>query len=1289
MEKASLYRWQIVLSILLALVAARPALAQSSSWMDPEAGYQVREGAGDTMEASKLRKLNENLRQGALEFRAANFEAAIKWYEGALQLDPENAAIKQQLATAREMAQARQALVEKIPAGRREREQFLDAALASAQRYLEQEEYDKAAQAFHTLWLSAGDYQNKTLRLYAQARSLAAAGPAAQIAQLSDRPAAGEDLLARARQAAAAGQTDTARRLLEQLLEREPLNNEARQELARLAAPAAAQAPVTQTVAPSPVAPAAQVAPVAPLAPAAPVAPALSAAAQLELNRLLVEAEQALAAADPAKAHQLATQALAIDAENAHARQLLESVAERGYDPRGRVADLIAIGDKLLAEERYEEAIQTYQEALRIEPTSRAATVALERAQRQYERAAAGAARELDAKERQRADALLRLARKHYEANELVAARDAWGQVLQIDPQNKMAQTWLEMTEPAWRNLQEMEASQVRQLERSAEAERLLSAPITISTEREIPLSEFMSNLGYTTPVELQFYIAEGADVLVMANFQDVALRTVLDTILPPKGLTWSIDQNNVVTIAQEVVARTYKLTQTRMAQVRALLEANLLQQNVWGQVTPPSAAIEIRLDERLNMLIVTGSQIHIQRIENFLESLPETLTPEMESRFYKIREQDGPRILSLINSLIQVDSATPFDLERKAFVDRDDLIIRDTPENLTRIEELLLDQDFIQMATSGRIDLENFSLVPRDIEDIQSDYIQPFTARVVEAISVFLYAETGQAQAAREGRRLWFDESTLQLTIVDTPANLTRVREYLNSLPELRTGPQREVIFLEFAEADTLAPSLERIMNLTTGAAGGASGQSITITLSRGQQREFMGATFRVMRVEQNDPQDRRDDQVELSINSPGLGPQQTSLQELTTTQVGDFEITAEDVLPSAGVPGEGRARLSIRYIPQIVQQQIQQQASQFGIAGVQLPGQAAPDEAGITINPFTELNAIILRWENPELYQEAVSLIRQLDKPIKQVEIETMFVQVNETRAKEFSADFNIAGLGSGRTVDWDTNAVNTRFAQSMDEFRDPFGPTPFHAANLIQGTTMVNAVFGTIPNVQWQLRLLEAEGILNVVNGPKVVALHGEEAEFRIESYLPQQVQETQNALVNIINPISESYQQNFQLATQEEQVNNPNMFNAVVLRVVPSITSERNIVLRELTAELLDLDTTVMPNLITPIVTDVPDVTENQFFTPIVAPQAVTGGVPAISRKKIVTDARIANGGTIVLGGWTGERSSELTSGVPVLRNMPYLGKLLFSRAQRSRSRTTLLIFLTGWIVNTEG
>src|SRR5205814_10691998 len=84
-----------------------------------------------------------------------------------------------------------------------------------------------------------------------------------------------------------------------------------------------------------------------------------------------------------------------------------------------------------------------------------------------------------------------------------------------------------------------------------------------------------------------------------------------------------------------------------------------------------------------------------------------------------------------------------------------------------------------------------------------------------------------------------------------------------------------------------------------------------------------------------------------------------------------------------------------------------------------------------------------------------------------------------------------------------------INSRFAQDIDQFRDPYSAplqNPFNAGNLIKGTTVLSMIFGGAANLQYNLRLLEAEGIINIVNGPKVMSLNGEEAEFRIETAIP---------------------------------------------------------------------------------------------------------------------------------------------------------------------------------------
>jgi general secretion pathway protein D len=68
------------------------------------------------------------------------------------------------------------------------------------------------------------------------------------------------------------------------------------------------------------------------------------------------------------------------------------------------------------------------------------------------------------------------------------------------------------------------------------------------------------------------------------------------------------------------------------------------------------------------------------------------------------------------------------------------------------------------------------------------------------------------------------------------------------------------------------------------------------------------------------------------------------------------------------------------------------------------------------------------------------------------------------------------------------------------------------------------------------------------------------------------------------------------------------------------------------------------------------------------------------------RSLETNARVKDGGTIVLGGWTHERTRDATSGVPVLRNLPYIGRLVFGRNSRISEKTNLLIFLTAKIVD---
>lgn len=975
-------------------------------------------------------------------------------------------------------------------------------------------------------------------------------------------------------------------------------------------------------------------------------------------------------------------------------------------------------------------------------------------------RASKTAVAKLPAEQRQQLDALQERAMTYYHEGKLDDARKIWQEMLTIDPNDKRASTYLEQTQAEYeRKLADAKAKESASARETAR-EALLNSPVTIQTDRSTPLSEFMRLISFSTVKEIEYYIANGAEASVFANFIDRPLKEVLDKILIPIGLTWEMDDKNLITIKTDLKSRTFNLTSDQMNKIRSLLDSHTLQTVIWGQETPPAKGAEMTLDERQRIFLVVGSSLHIQKIEDFLATLETAETPELETRMYQIRAEDGPKIKSLINALIDAEAKTPFQLERKLFIDGSDLVVRDTPENIIKIEELLLDEQFIKDLRNEKLDIANFSLVPRDVESQSSDQVRFFTRRQNEAIQTLLYAAQGKDAAAKEGRRLWFDDTTLQLTIVDTPSNIDRVGAYIESLPELRQRRLQKVVFLKNAVAEDLAAQMSSMLELegATGAGGGAETGTATVKrLRRGDSFNFRDLRIRLIRVEGGDPNDRFDDTAQLSVVS-GTTTSNLTIQELETQFFENYEITAENIQPAGSQgtgtgggnggqsarTGDGTVRLAIKYIPPIegaVAGALPGGVGNVGVGGTAGRGgvggtrtgtgttTSGGAETGITINPYGSLNALVIRYDNPALFKDAQELIKQLDQPTKQVAVETKFVQVNENRAKEFSSDINFSGFGNGQHFNSDFWRLNSRFAQNVDEFRSTFEPpieNPL-SANLIKGTTVLDLVFGELPSINFQLRLLEAEGVINVTSGPKITMLDGVQGDFRFERIGPagsggggaqQGIFSSAGgggggAGATIFNPLGTGAGGGAGETLENEDSSQFNSrYNTAILLVTPEITSEKSIILQVI-AELIDSDTNLgalftatsanaqgagnaAGNLLPPSVDQ-----NGTLQTPVVDP--VTGTTTLVgsgrflaavgqegallrTRKKVDTTARIENGGTIVLGGWTGEFTQELTSGIPVLRNMPYIGKLFFSRNQRSVNRTTLLVFLTGNIID---
>jgi type II secretory pathway component GspD/PulD (secretin) len=892
-------------------------------------------------------------------------------------------------------------------------------------------------------------------------------------------------------------------------------------------------------------------------------------------------------------------------------------------------------------------------------------------AQRQQAREADRAAAQAQQERRTRAEAAYNDGIALYRQGDLARARQRWMDAKDIDPTFVRADAYLQNTEAEFNALLARRAERENFEAREAAALDVLTKPITFSTIDATSLSDFLNTLRLLVGTDgINFVIAGQVRARIEAAFDDQPLSRVLDQTLLPIGLRWERDPGtSTIRIVPDLRTEVFSVLPDQLNTIESLVREGVIPRLLYGpEGVPVLQGQEILTDPRSNIVILTDSEMNLNKFRRFVDGLKGTVGTQLIFKSFEIDERKAPEIKALLDAILAVDAAAPYSPETKLILEGGTLIIKDTPENVDRVEKLLQDQNFMKNFYSGQLSVATFNLTPIIEFDENRDLVNAFADQVQQVVATLLYAREGRSKAEREGRRIWYDPATLQLTITDYPDRLAAVQDYIESLPQIRSRRRSKIIFLDWATAGDLVGDIESFLGIapTATTSRGSSGNSITKTLRTQQQLEFQGAFFRVTRVNENDAADDNDDSVELVVRT-GTTSQDITIEEFRSEFVDDFEIIAEDVKPSS-TPGQGRARLTINYRPG--------GAGGGGLGGGLGTGATDPaaqraddqraalrEETGFSIVPIENLNAIFIQYENIEQLRDVEFWVKTLDIPVLQVSLEIKFVEVITNKSKEWKPEFVIGDLTN---ISISESILRNRFANDRDEYRSPFEPLneSTDAANLLKGTTVFNYIVtsGNSP-ISFTLRMLEAQGIINVVNGPTVTVLNNESAEFDIEREfgLRQPVEGATGGSGN-------------------DQLTAVASIRPVSLTVTPTVTRAGNITLSIDDLEVNDFDQNLGQ------VTALTQATgAGDAATTTVGPQAVVSSGFGVLRKTLTTTARIKDGGTVVLGGWRSERVQDLEAGIPILRDIPFIGPLLFNRTQKDESKITLLIFLTGQVV----
>ena len=294
-----------------------------------------------------------------------------------------------------------------------------------------------------------------------------------------------------------------------------------------------------------------------------------------------------------------------------------------------------------------------------------------------------------------------------------------------------------------------------------------------------------------------------------------------------------------------------------------------------------------------------------------------------------------------------------------------------------------------------------------------------------------------------------------------------------------------------------------------------------------------------------------------------------------------------------------------------------------------------------------FDERTNTLLVNDTPEKVQEIRQLVSVLDRPVKQVLIESRLVIATDSFTRELGAKLGIAGFRinpSGQTLI--TNSTSDNVVDQGKSIAD----AAFKAATTGQpqqvtipaglnvnlpattsGVTASSIGFGILGNdylLNLELSAAQQEGRSETISQPKVVTANNQEASI---------VQGQQIGYLTFQNSGAGGGQ-----GTATVQFKNA----ALELHVTPTITSDNRVFMK--LKILKDAVARLVPN-------------------------PGGGFVPQIDHREIDTSVLVGNGQTVVLGGVYEFQNEHDVTKVPFLGDIPILGALLRQGGQEQQGR----------------
>jgi len=301
-------------------------------------------------------------------------------------------------------------------------------------------------------------------------------------------------------------------------------------------------------------------------------------------------------------------------------------------------------------------------------------------------------------------------------------------------------------------------------------------------------------------------------------------------------------------------------------------------------------------------------------------------------------------------------------------------------------------------------------------------------------------------------------------------------------------------------------------------------------------------------------------------------------------------------------------------------------------GAQAQQSAGTASILEGTVSVAADKATNTLVIIG-SPGDYDTIRDLIQKLDIRRRQVYVEAAIIEISLTKQHELGFEFQT----------YNTNGAigGTNFGNIGNVIKN--GPSALAQVNglnvgLVKGTFTFKGV--EYLNVGALMHALQSDGEVNILSMPNIMASNNQKAEIMAGENIPVITGQTQTAFTGM---------------TQVQR-----MDVGVTLKFTPQITSDDSV--------RLDL------------------YQEISAVTTIAGLDANVAG-PSTSKRAVTTSVIVRDGETMVIGGLIRDNVNSSRSKVPLLGDIPLLGRL-FQYNTTKVDKTNLMIFITPYIIKNE-